>query len=90
MTGPQKACRATGQALVIGAAGIAVLVWTPSGRGESILWAFTLTALVIGVLALTTAPRLLGHYSGPIALAVTGIREQRAAGREARDIEEKQ
>ena len=88
MTGPQKACRATGQALVIGAAGIAVLVWTPTGRGEAVLWAVTLAALAIGVLALTTVPRLLVRYEGPIALAVNGIRDQRAAEREARDDNE--
>ena len=67
------------------AAGIAVLAWTPNGRGEAVLWAVTLVTLVIGVLALTTMPRLLGRYQGPIALAVTGIRDQRAAERETRD-----
>ncbi|WP_268235449.1 hypothetical protein [Gordonia jinhuaensis] len=41
-------------------------------------------------MALTTVPRLLGHYSGPIALAVNAIRDQRAAERaRARDNEEK-
>lgn len=71
------------------AAGIAVLAWTPNGRGEAVLWAVTVVALVIGVAALTTVPRLLGRYQGPIALAVTGIREQRAAERATRDDEEK-
>lgn len=75
----QRACRTTGTAALGTAAVIAVLAWTPDGRGEVLLWTVLVVATALGFLALTVVRTLLDRHAGPITRALTEIKTERAA-----------
>jgi len=79
----QRACRTAGTAALGTAAVIAVLAWTPDGRGEAVLWTALVVATGIGLLALTVVQRLLDRHGGPIGRALIEIKTERAADRAA-------
>lgn len=79
----QRACRTAGTAALGTAAAIAVLAWTPDGRGEVLLWTVVVVATGLGFLTLTVVRTVLTRHSGPIARALTEIKTERAADRAA-------
>ncbi|GEE02412.1 hypothetical protein nbrc107696_28580 [Gordonia spumicola] len=85
MTGAARlagAVRTAGTAALGTAAVLAVLAWTPDGRGEAILWAALVVATGAGLLALTVGVRALDKHAGPITRALDEIKTERAAERE--------
>lgn len=74
--------RTAGTAALGAAAALAVLAWTPDGRGEVILWTVLVVATALGFLALTAGVRVLDRHSGPITRALDEIKTERAAERE--------
>ena len=75
----QRACRTAGTAALGTAAMIAVLTWTPDGRGEVLLWTAVVVATAVGLLALTVVRTVLDRHAGPIGRALAEIKTERAA-----------
>ncbi|MFM9378588.1 hypothetical protein [Gordonia sp. VNK21] len=75
----QRACRTAGTAALGTAAVIAVLAWTPDGRGEVLLWTALVVATVAGFLVLTVVRAALDRHAGPIGRALAEIKTERAA-----------
>lgn len=76
------AVRTAGTAALGTAAILAVLAWTPDGRGEAILWTALVVATAVGLLALTAGVRVLDKHAGPITRALDEIKTERAAERD--------
>lgn len=75
----QRACRTAGTAALGIAAVIAVLAWTPDGRGEALLWTALVVATGLGFLTLTVVRTVLDRHAGPIGRALAEIKTERAA-----------